>query len=63
MTCWKINEESYCTNEELNRIKNWCNDNKLTLNLDRTNYIINRNPQNIFVLSKEIGMHNAQSYM
>jgi len=33
-------------NNELELIKNWCNLNKLTLNLEKTNYLVLQTPQN-----------------
>ena len=35
-------------NADLETLHNWCNLNKLTINLEKTNYIILKNPQNTF---------------
>ena len=45
-----INEHIYCLNNELLAIKNWCTSNKLTLNVDKTNFMLLKYPQNKFHL-------------
>lgn len=43
----------------MDEIFDWCNANKLTLNLDKTNYILIQNHQNKFSLIQEIKMNNV----
>jgi len=44
----------------LDNVVGWCDANKLTLNLDKTHYIILKNYQNPFQLSKSVIMKNYQ---
>ena len=44
-------------NENLDKVYGWCNNNKLTLNVDKTNIILIKNHQNNFQLREEIKMN------
>ena len=39
-TAKNLNKNIAIINKELEVIKNWCNQNKLTLNVDKTNFIV-----------------------
>ena len=51
-----LNYDAHSINQGLNIISTWCKLNKLTLNIDKTNFIIIKNPQNNFRLNKEISI-------
>jgi hypothetical protein len=55
----EINNKIDEINFGLDRVRVWCNTNKLTLNIDKTNYIIIKNPQNRFHLTKTITMNGS----
>lgn len=55
-----LNNDVDKINEGLDILKDWCNANKLTLNTDKTNYIVLKNPQNHFRLSREIRINNSK---
>ena len=46
-------------NENLDAVFKWCNANKLTLNVEKTNIILMKNHQNKFRLENEITMNSA----
>lgn len=43
-------------NTELNNLFNWLTSNKLTLNIEKTNFVIFTFPRLIFLIMKKIGM-------
>ena len=49
-----LNELVIDINYNLELVLQWCNQNKLTLNVDKTNIILIKNPQNNFKLAYNI---------
>lgn len=58
-TSKNLNYDIDLINDSLDLVKKWCFSNKLTLNVDKTNYLIIKNPQNKFELCKEIKMDGS----
>jgi exonuclease III len=61
-----LNQDATQINLGLDEVKSWCFANKLTLNIEKTNYIIIKNPQNPFILFEkfainETNINNANS--
>jgi len=56
-----LNDEIHTINRNLERIKTWCFTNKLTLNIEKTNFIIIKNPQNKFHISQPLFINNTKS--
>lgn len=54
LTSKNLNEEISNINEALDRIGNWCYSNKLTLNIQKTNFITIKNYQNKATFDKNI---------
>ena len=51
-------EDIETINKGLNIVNTWCSNNKLTLNIEKTNFIVIKNPQNKRTLNKTISMNN-----
>jgi len=54
------NNDATTINEGLKVVKAWCSSNKLTLNSEKTQYIVIKNWQNSLVLSKSISINNVE---
>ena len=50
-------------NDALREIDLWCQQNKLTLNIYKTNFIIIKNPQNRFLLTEQITECETTKYL
>lgn len=46
-------------NAELSKVNNWCNNNKLTINIAKTNYVHIKNYQNPTILSEPIKLNSV----
>lgn len=55
-----LNDEIQTINSNLERLKIWCFENKLTLNIEKTNFIIIKNPQNKFQISQPLFINNTE---
>ena len=53
-----INRNVNELNSDLNKIGNWCMQNKLTINIEKTNLIVIKNHQNRFKLTENICIHD-----
>jgi hypothetical protein len=53
-----LNSHIHLINDDLKTLLNWCNANKLTINLEKTNYIILKNPQNRYKFHEKSLMLN-----
>lgn len=58
-TSKNLNNNISLINDSLANVQDWCNANKLTLNIEKTNFIIIKNPQNHFQLANKITLNNS----
>lgn len=46
-------------NSDLSKLTDWCKENKLTINIDKTNYILIKNHQNKFKFTESLSINNC----